>query len=223
MLNDSANGFIDPEQFVISRRRKKYRFAKFSNAPNCFELDEWLAKQRDVAVLEIGAGTGFFSVELAARHPEQTFVALDVKADRLQRGAYAALERGLGNVLFVRAPAYRLAELFAAATLQQIWVTFPDPFPRARSAGRRLTHPTYLAAYAGLLRAGGELRLKHDNLEFFQWSLEQLVATGWRLDELAFDLHGDEALAGSDAAILTSYEQRWLGEGRVTRYVSARR
>lgn len=203
--------FVDPNQFIISRKRKKYKFALFHNSPLCFEFDEWAPRRVDV--VEIGAGNGMFSVELAARHPEQTFVAVDVKGDRLQKGAREAEARGLNNVFFVRARADQIGELFASGSLSDIWLTFSDPFPRKRSAGRRLTHPHFLKTYAELLQPDGSLIIKHDNPGFFNWSLEQLVTEGWRLKELTFDLH--ESDLGEDYKILTAYEQRWLGEGRV--------
>lgn len=208
---------LDPNEFVITRKRKKYKFAKFANAENCFEREEW--PKHAVDVLEIGAGTGLFSVELAQAHPEKTFVAVDIKGDRLQKGAYEALARGLQNIYFVRARADQLGELFAPASLAKIWVTFPDPFPRKRSAGRRLTHPTYLRTYAKLLQTGGVLQLKHDNPTFFAWSLEQLVQSGWHINELSFDLY--ESDLAEDYKVQTTYERRWLGEGRIIHFASA--
>lgn len=210
---------LDPKDFIITRKRKKYKFAKFHNAKNCFELDEW--QKRSVDVVEIGAGTALFSVELAARHPEQTFVAVDVKADRLQRGAYDALGRGLTNVFFVRARADQIDQLVAPNSLAAIWLTFPDPFPRRRSAGRRMTHPTFLAKYHAALRPEGSFHLKHDNRDFFCWSLEQLVTQQWRIRELSFDLHDSELC--DDYKVLTSYEQKWLAEGLTTNFVRAER
>lgn len=215
---------VDPDDFIITRKRKKYRFAKFANAKNCFEMEQWQERRAElpaVDVLEVGAGTGLFSVELAARHPDQIFVALDVKADRLQKGAYLALEQGLSNIYFLRARADQVSQLFAAESLQSIWITFPDPFPRPRSAGRRMTHPNYLDKYAYCLAADGSLLLKHDNLDFFTWSLEQLVTEKWRLKELSFDLH--ESNLSADYKIMTTYEKRWLDEGRQTNFVRAKR
>lgn len=208
---------IDPNEFVITRKRKKYKFAKFSNATNCFEFEEWQSKQIDV--VELGAGTGLFSVELAGRHPEQTFVAIDVKADRLQKGAYTALEKGIENICFIRARADQITELFPANSVNALWLTFADPYPKKRSAGRRMTHPTYLQKYSSLLRENGSFIMKHDNPTFFNWSLEQLVATGWHINEITFDLHESELR--DDYKIMTSYEQRWLDEGRVTQLVRA--
>lgn len=209
--------FVDPNQFIITRKRKKYKFALFHNSPLCFEFDEWAPHHVDV--VEIGAGNGMFTVELATRHPEQVFVAVDIKGDRLQKGAREAEARGLNNVFFVRARADQLGELFTPNSLNAIWLTFSDPFPRKRSAGRRLTHPHFLKTYAELLCADGSLIIKHDNPDFFNWSLEQLVTEGWRLKELTFDLH--ESSFSDDYKILTAYEQRWLGEGRIINFVKA--
>lgn len=214
---------LNPDDFVIARKRKKYKFAKFHNAENCFEFDEWRdfyqQRQPSVSRLEIGAGTGLFSVELAARYPDKLFAAIDVKADRLQKGAYIALERSLKNIYFIRARADQIGDLFALSTLVNIWVTFPDPFPKKRAAGRRLTHPYFLRRYAQLLQPGGELLFKHDDRDFFCWSLEQLVAEKWQITELSFDLH--ESSLDDEYKITTTYERRWLNEGKTINFVKA--
>ena len=100
-----------------------------------------------------------------------------------------------------------------------MWLTFPDPFPKRRSAGRRLTHPHFLAQYQRVLAPGGALYLKHDNPSFFAWSLEQLVAAGWHIQELSFDLH--ESSLPPEYKLLTTYERRWLSQGLVTHFVKA--
>lgn len=216
---------LNPDDFVIVRKRKKYKFAKFHNAENCFELDEWRdfyrQRQPGVSRLEVGAGTGLFSVELAARYPDKLFAAIDVKADRLQKGAYIALEKDLDNIYFIRARADQIGDLFALSTLENIWVTFPDPFPKKRAAGRRLTHPYFLRRYAQLLQPGGELLFKHDDRDFFCWSLEQLVAEKWQITELSFDLH--ESSLDDEYKIMTTYEQRWLNEGKAINFVKTTR
>lgn len=210
---------LDPKDFIITRKRKMYKFALFHNSSLCFEFDEW-QKTGDVDAVEVGAGNAHFLVELAMRHPEQQFVAVDVKADRLQSGARKAEEQGLTNIRFVRARADQIDELFTQSSVSDIWLTFSDPFPRKRNAGRRMSYPTYLKKYARVLRPTGSLLLKHDNREFFCWSLEQLVAEKWLLQELSFDLHESDLV--DDYKILTAYEERWLNEGLVTNFVRAR-
>lgn len=209
--------FIDPQQFIISRKRKKYRFAKFNNSPLCFELSEW--KKRAIDCIEVGAGNGMFMVEQATLEPNRVFVAVDVKGDRLQKGAIEAETRGLTNVFFVRARADQLPELAKPHSVAAIWLTFSDPFPKKGSAGRRLTHPYFLAIYKQVFKKSGSLYIKHDNKVFFEWSLEQLVATGWVIGELSFDLHNS---AYDDSyKVLTQYEVRWIEQGLTTNFVRA--
>lgn len=209
---------LDPNNYIITRKRKKYRFALFSNSPLCYEYDEW-ERNASVDIVEVGAGTGLFSVELATRSPHRQFVAVDVKADRLQKGAREAKARNLVNIRFLRARADQLAECFKATSLERLWLTFPDPFPKARSAKHRLAHPQYLALYASLLDVQGSFCFKTDDPQLFCWSLEQLVGQGWALDQLSFDLH--ESGLTDTYKIMTTYERRWTSEGKPTHFVSA--
>lgn len=202
---------------MITRKRKQYKFAKFHNSSLCFEFDEW--EQQSVDCVEVGAGTAMFFVELATLYPGKQFVALDVKADRLQKGAYEAEARGLRNIRFLRARADQLMECFSPESLHSIWITFADPYPKKRAAGRRLTHSTFLDIYSSLLRPGGAVYIKHDNPDFFCWTLKQLVARQWHIKELTFDLH--ESQLSDDYKLQTTYETRWLGEGSVTHFVKA--
>ena len=217
--NENMSDYINPDDFIITRKRKKYKFAKFKNSQICYEKDEWTKRQVDV--VEIGAGTGLFLVELASKHPEKTFVAIDVKGDRLQKGAYEAESRGLKNIFFIRARADQVDELFLEQSVGEIWVTFSDPFPKRRSAGRRLSNAVFLKKYKKILTCDGVLRLKHDNIDFFCYSLEQIVSEGWKIVELSFDLYDSDL--DDEYKIMTTYEKRWTDEGRIINYVTARR
>lgn len=211
---------LDPDEFIITRKRKKYRFALFHNATNCFELADWQALDGKHLVVEVGAGTGLFLTELAARHPEQTFIALDVKADRLQKGAREALERGLSNIFFVRARADQLLEVVRPGSVQTIWLTFSDPFPKKRDAKNRLTHPRFLELYKKAhVYKGAQLLFKTDSHDLFDWSLERLVADAWYLTALTYDLH--ESSLPEEYKIMTTYEQKWTAEGLPIMFVSA--
>lgn len=210
--------YVDPDQFIITRKRKKYKFALFANSTLCFEIEEWPSHLIDE--VEMGAGTGLFSVELATLYSERKFLALDIKADRLQKGAREAEARGLQNIWFVRARADQLAEIVEPNSLASIWLTFPDPYPKKRSTGRRLTHANFLKIYRQTLSFDGCLQFKHDNLSFFCWSLEQLVTDKWQIDELSFDLHNSSK--EDYTKIMTTYEKRWVDQGATINYLKSR-
>lgn len=211
---------LDPNEFIIARKRKKYRFALFHNAANCFELEEWKFWQDDrPLIVELGAGTALFAVELATRHPDQRYIAIDVKADRLQKGAHLAIERALDNIRFVRARADQLLEVVQPASVAELWLTFSDPFPRDRDAKRRLTSDRFLPLYERVIIQNGFLRQKTDDHALFDWSLEQLVSRKWQVHELSYDLH--ESTLPDDYKIMTTYEHKWQAEGLKTHYVTA--
>lgn len=206
-----------PNDYIITRKRKKYRFALFHNNPLCFEADQW--DRRPIDVLEIGAGTGLFSVALAEAMPTQSIVAIDVKADRLQKGAGLAQEKGLANVTFLRTRADLLLGSIRPNSLKALWVTFPDPFPKERAAKHRLTHPRFLNVYRQLLRPQEALYFKTDAKALFEWSLEQLVQEGWQIQEVSFDLHNSDL--SNDYKMETTYECRFKAEGKPIGFVKA--
>jgi tRNA (guanine-N7-)-methyltransferase len=210
--------FLNPKDFIITRKRKLYKFALFNNSSICFEFDEW-PKGEATHNLEIGAGTGLFSEALAAQNPDKKFVAIDVKADRLVKGAQQAELDGLRNIRFLRARADQLTQAFSANSVKYLWVTFPDPYPKKRNAGRRLTHPTFLKLYQELLAEDGAFYFKTDAKELFDWSLEQLVREGWRIQRLSFDLH--ESDLSENYKVMTTYERRFVSEGLKINFVKA--
>lgn len=210
--------FLNPKDFIITRKRKLYKFALFNNSSICFEFDEW-QKSSETDNLEIGAGTGLFSEALAAQNPDKKFVAVDVKADRLVKGAGQAEVDDLKNIRFLRARADQLTQAFSKNSIKYLWVTFPDPYPKSRNAGRRLTHPTFLKLYAELLAEDGALYFKTDAKELFDWSLEQLVREGWKIERLSFDLH--ESDLNENYKVMTTYEKRFVSEGLKINFVKA--
>lgn len=214
----NAMNDLNPKEYIITRKRKRYKFALFHNNPLCFEFEQW-KPEFTPAVLEIGAGTGTFSVTLAENAPHSPHLAVDVKADRLQTGARMAMEKSLTNIRFLRARVEQLAEIIPPNSISTIWVTFPDPFPKERSSKHRLTHPNYLALYKELLKPGGRLYFKTDSVALFDWSLEQLADDGWDIKDISFDITSS-SLQG-DARIPTTYELRYLKEGKKINYVEA--
>lgn len=222
---------------VITRKRKKWKFAHFDEWQNCFELNrnsdpKKLKTQlstrlsasrtdpdanRGGLVVELAAGNAQFSLELARRHPEMDFIAVDIKSDRLYTSAKKALEEEVNNIAFVRAHINEVEELFDKNSVDEIWITFPDPHPKKRSAKHRLTHTHFLQLYRNILKRGGVLKFKTDNRDLFNWSLEQFVTDNWLPSELSFDLH--ESSLEDDYKIMTYYEQKFTSQGIPTNFV----
>ena len=100
-------------------------------------------------VLELGCGTGEYTVALAERFPGKNYIGIDIKGARLWKGAKHATENNLGNVAFLRTRVEFIESLFAPGEISEIWITFADP--QERKPRKRLTHPRFLESYRKML------------------------------------------------------------------------
>lgn len=208
----------------MPRRAKTPRFEEYQSLSNTLDYFADGAKVKSTLDagpynLEIGCGRGEFCLELTRRQPKRKFVGIDIKSDRMWFGAKQARQLKLNNLYFLRANAGDLSDIFAPGSVDIIWLTFPDPYPKKRQAKHRLTHPNYLSVYQQLLSSGGKLRLKTDNRQLFVWSKEQVVEQpAWQLSTSGQDLHAKLPIS-SDWRVLTSYERRFIAKGQTINYL----
>ena len=181
--------------------------------------NELYFKNQHPITVELACGRGEYTIGLAEKFPEQNFVGVDVKGDRLWKGSGWAIERNLNNVAFLRADILGLQTFFSPGEINEIWITFPDPRPRKRDIKRRLTSPRYLDLYKSLIQADGWIRFKTDNTGLFEYTLEEL---GLRNDvtNLRFtrDLYNSE-LRAECFDIKTRYEEMFTAEGELIKYL----
>jgi len=165
--------------------------------------------------LEIGCGKGKFVMGMARLHPEWGFVAVESQHDIAFYPARDALAEKLENVKVVYANAEGLLEWFEEGEVQQMYLNFSDPWPKARHAKRRLTHRKFLANYAKLLAKGGTLRFKTDNKDLFEFTLEEIEAVGAKILTLTRDLHHSTVLN----EVQTEYEEKFSARGNKIYFV----
>ena len=158
--------------------------------------------------VEIGCGKGRFTADTAGQNPDVFLAAIEKVPDAMVVGMERVTERGLQNVRFLDFDARNLPEIFEPGEVRRIYINFPDPWKKARQKKRRLTWGAFLAIYAQLLPAGGEIWFKSDNDPLFEWSLEQFKAQGWELRELTRDLHKN-----GPVGVMTDYEAKFYAEG----------
>jgi len=229
MKVDKVDGsqIIDATDFIVSRKRKLYKFARFNELDRCFQLDEWVDFLKNhpkffdkkTIVAEIGAGSALFSVEQAKLFPQQVFIAVDVKSDRLYQGAIKAEEEKLGNIYFVRSRVEEVTQIFLNNSVSGIWLTFSDPYPRKSDVKHRLTYAKYLKLYQKILSKNGILCFKTDSQDFFEYSVGSFVEHDWQILEQTNDLHGSSL--PDNYKVMTSYERRFVGEGKKIHFLEA--
>lgn len=163
--------------------------------------------------LEIGAGKGGFACAMAERHTDAAYFAMERVTDcvvlcveKAKSGEFGELK----NLRFLIETADNLMHIFAPGSVDAIFLNFSDPWSKKGYAKRRLTHRRYLAMYMNLLRDGGVLRFKTDNVGLFDFSLEEIEAMGLTPTALTRDLHNSEWNEGN---IMTEYETSFSEQG----------
>ena len=163
--------------------------------------------------LEIGAGKGGFACAMAERHSDTAYFAMErvtdcvvLCAEKANSGEFGELN----NLKFVIDTADNLMHIFAPESVDAIFLNFSDPWPKKGYAKRRLTHRKYLAMYMNLLKNGGTLRFKTDNVGLFDFSLEEIEAMGLTPEIVTRDLHASEWNEGN---IMTEYERNFSEQG----------
>ena len=175
--------------------------------------------------LELGCGKGKFTCEMARLHPGVLFVAVERAPDVALLAMERAHSEGLINIRFIMNDVAILPEVFAPGEVSRIYINFCDPWPGNRRAKRRLTSDGFLALYKRILPENGEIRLKTDNAELFEYSLERFAVCDFELREVTRDLHGAETPLETpntgEPTVMTNYEEKFHALGtRINRCIA---
>ncbi|MCW2277594.1 tRNA (guanosine(46)-N7)-methyltransferase TrmB [Heliophilum fasciatum] len=160
--------------------------------------------------LELGIGRGTFITTMATRSTDVNWLGAELREEVLLEAIEKANAGEMPNLAFLWIDIERIAELFAPGEVDRIYLHFSDPWPKKRQAKRRLTHPRFLERYKQFLRPGGEIYLKSDNRDLFDFSLTSLADHGFSLTEVSYDWHG-ERKTSDEAEVMTEYERRFVG------------
>ena len=172
-------------------------------------------------VLELGCGKGEYTVGLASKYPSRNHIGIDIKGARMWRGAKTAIENNIQNVLFLRTRIEFITSFFTEDEIDEIWVTFPDPFPKVVDSGKRLTSPQFLNSYRKILCDKGIIHLKTDNHPLYKYTRGVVIANGLETLSDTSDLYGD-GVENEILTIRTHYENLFLKQGIKINYLSFR-
>lgn len=100
-------------------------------------------------VWEVGCGHGHFLAAFAKAHPDKVCIGIDIMSDRVTRAKRKRERARLSNLHFIRADAEDfLAVMPEGARFSEIFVLFPDPWPKRRHHKNRVMTPEFLSAVA---------------------------------------------------------------------------
>jgi tRNA (guanine-N7-)-methyltransferase len=206
-------------------QKKLIRFEAIKAFPNVMEYPENMQgnwhnyfKNNNPITLELACGKGEYTTGLASMYSDRNFIGIDIKGNRIWRGAKTAIDEGLHNVAFLRTEIDKITDYFAANEIAEIWITFPDPQLRMSKAKKRLTHPKFLRLYQQLLQPNGTIHLKTDSPVLYQFTktVIDLYALECNVD---FDDAYRQTAISKELAIQTHYEKLDIANSNKIHYL----
>jgi len=159
-------------------------------------------------ILEIGFGMGETTAAIAAAHPENDYLGIEVHTPGVGGLLKLIGEKELSNVRIIQHDAVEvLKHMLAPAVLTGIHIFFPDPWPKKRHHKRRLIQPAFVSLLASRMRPGAYLHIATDWQEYAEQVLEVLSA-----EPLLVNTARDYALR-PEYRPLTKFERRGLKLG----------
>ena len=142
--------------------------------------------RRAPLVVEIGFGRGDVLLDAAVARPDRDYVGIEVHAAGIGYLLARLHDRGIENVRVLFGDARETLRLrFLDSSLEEIWVYFPDPWPKTRHHKRRLVEPGFAEVAASRLRPGGRILTATDDEDYAWHMLSVFEAAAPRLENLA--------------------------------------
>ena len=205
------------KSLILDTDLEERDFEKAIQTKDYFDFDEMFGNSNPV-YLEIGCGKGQFVCEMAKRCPDINFIAVEKERNVIVAAVEKVENAGLTNVRFIAGCAEYLPRFIPEQSIERIYLNFSCPYPKEKYKKHRLTHRFFLNIYKGLLSENGDIHQKTDNMHFFEFSLQEFSAEGFRLENVSLDLHN----SSFEGNIVTEYEKRFSDLGQPIYRLEAR-
>lgn len=210
-------------------RKKLKRFNELKTFKNVIHWEQphtrryvrKIFRKYDKRILELACGKGEYTIGLARRNPDTLHLGIDIQGERIWTGAKIALEEELENVYFLRTQIDILDKYIPRKSVDEIWITFPDPFLKDRLERKRLTSKKFLKIYKKILKRDGIIHLKTDSKELFDFTINTANEFKYEILENIWDIYSGQEIP-SILDLKTTFEKKHLKNGKKIGYLRFR-
>ena len=167
--------------------------------------------------LELGCGKGQFISNLAVKHQNINYIAIDLVdamlglAKRNVEQVYKENNLEPTNIYLTRFDIERiLLILDKKDEIERIYINFCNPWPKGKHRKKRLTHTRQLEKYKEFLKPNAEIYFKTDDDDLFNSSLGYFDETGFEIVKKTYDLHSENIF---EENIETEHEKMFSEQG----------
>lgn len=170
--------------------------------------------------LEIGFGSGEHLAAQAQAHPDIGIIGAEIFESGIASLLRHRSDRDLTNIRILDNDARAFLPRLADASLDRVFLLYPDPWPKTKHAKRRFVCRETLDQLARLMPPGAELRVATDHLIYARWCLRHIPvhpAFTWKVT-------GPDSWRQRPAdGLATRYERKALRQGRTPMYLTFER
>jgi tRNA (guanine-N7-)-methyltransferase len=141
-----------------------------------FDIAALFGNARPSIWLEIGFGGGEHLAQLAEQHPQTGFIGCEVFENGIVKLLGQIERRRLDNIRIFPDDARLIMAALPPASVDRVFMLFPDPWPKRRQHKRRIVSRETLDALAEIMTDNAELRMATDDADYLSWILEHITA-----------------------------------------------
>jgi tRNA (guanine-N7-)-methyltransferase len=170
---------------------------------------------RNPVHVEYCSGNGAWIAARAEANPHINWVAVEKKFERVRKIWSKLKNRKLNNLIVVCGEGCNATDrYFPEGSISQIYINFPDPWPKKRHIKNRIIQPIFIGQMHRILANKGEVTLVTDDLVYSDWMIKMMRGDG------RFSSCFPEPYFVTDyEGYGTSYfEELWRGEGKYIHY-----
>ena len=166
----------------------------------------------DVLHVEIGTGKGDYWTKMSAMYPEYGWIGIEKNTSvaALAVKKYSTLESKNPHMAFIQDDAADLTKWFGTKEIDVIHLNFSDPWPKKRAHKKRLSSESFIKMYDEVLADDGEIQMKTDNEQLFEYSILAFQNAGWKLIEFTVNYRREP----HEEDAITEYETRFMNKGQ---------
>lgn len=166
----------------------------------------------DVLHVEIGTGKGDYWTKMSSMYPEYGWIGIEKNTSvaALAVKKYDGLENKNSHMAFIQEDAADISKWFGEKEIDVIHLNFSDPWPKKRAHKKRLSSDSFIKMYDQVLADDGEIQMKTDNEQLFEFSILAFQNAGWKLIDFTVNYRRDQ----HDEDAITEYETRFMNLGQ---------
>ncbi|MCG8436199.1 MAG: tRNA (guanine(46)-N(7))-methyltransferase TrmB [Gammaproteobacteria bacterium] len=204
---------------LVDELLPKLAIARDRIEPGPLNLEDLFPSSPSALALEIGFGGGEHLAWQASNHRDTGFIGCEPFVNGIANLLVLIKRDGLDNIRIHDGDACDILDALPDRCLDQVFLLFPDPWPKTRHHKRRFVSVENLARLDRVTKKGAELHFASDDRGYIQWTLRHMHNDG-RFFWLAEHPRDWRHKPGNRPS--TRYETKALRQGREPIYLSFR-